>query len=70
MRSFWKYTGRSSIITDTTTYWNKMALSQQENLILVQHSLKNYLTFRPVKEFFAGYHKWKIIKKCFKLCKL
>lgn len=57
--------GSSRIITDATTYLNRLTPLQQENFILVQHSVQNEFTFQPSKEFFVRYYKWKTGKKMF-----
>lgn len=65
MKGFWNDMGSSRIITDATTYLNRLTPLQQENFILVQHSVQNEFTFQPSKEFFVRYHKWKTGKKMF-----
>ena len=40
-----------------------MTMLQQENVILVQHSIKSYFIFSPSKEYLVGYHKWKNHRK-------
>ena len=47
MKEFWNDMGSSRVISDTTTYWNRLTLLQHGSFILVQHSVQSEFTFQP-----------------------